>query len=106
MWSRPLMSSSEPQPEAQALFADALRPAYEGAGGDFSKRYKAEPGRILAGRIGEDHGAVIPLLQDREMEDGRPTAFSCRDFTCSLPLTDPEALGGALENDAGKIDLI
>ena len=37
----------------QALFADALRPAYEGAGGNFAARYKAEPGRILAGIAAE-----------------------------------------------------
>lgn len=48
-----VVQTGEPQPEAQALFADALRPAYEGAGGDFAKRYKAEPGRILAGIAAE-----------------------------------------------------
>ena len=48
-----VVQTGAPHAEAQALFADALRPAYEGAGGNFAARYKAEPGRILAGIAAE-----------------------------------------------------
>jgi uncharacterized protein YyaL (SSP411 family) len=36
--------------------------------------------------------SVIPLLAGRTMIDGRPTAYVCRQFTCRLPVTDPQAL--------------
>jgi len=32
------------------------------------------------------------LLAGREMIDGRPSAYLCRDFACRLPVTDPAAL--------------
>jgi uncharacterized protein YyaL (SSP411 family) len=34
----------------------------------------------------------VPLLQDRVAIDDRPTAYVCRDFVCSLPVTGAEAL--------------
>src|SRR6185503_11730316 len=40
--------------------------------------------------------SVIPLLADRTMIDGRPTAYVCRDFACRLPVTDPAALRSEL----------
>ena len=36
--------------------------------------------------------SVVPLLADRTLVDGRPTAYLCRDFACRLPVTDPTAL--------------
>jgi len=41
-------------------------------------------------------GSVVPLLRDRAAIDGRPTAYVCRGFVCRLPVTDPDALRGAL----------
>ena len=40
--------------------------------------------------------SAIPLLADRTMIDGRPTAYVCRDFACRLPVTDPDALRAQL----------
>jgi len=40
--------------------------------------------------------ALIPLLQDRGLVDGRPAAYVCRNFVCKLPVTDPGALGKLL----------
>jgi hypothetical protein len=37
-------------------------------------------------------GSVVPLLADRPLIDGRPTAYLCRDFACRLPVTDSAAL--------------
>jgi uncharacterized protein YyaL (SSP411 family) len=38
----------------------------------------------------------IPLLQDRGMVEGRPTAYVCRNYACQLPVTDPAALAEQL----------
>ena len=40
--------------------------------------------------------STVPLLADRRMLNGRPTGYVCRDFTCRLPVTDPEALAEQL----------
>ena len=37
-------------------------------------------------------GSAVPLLHDRVALDGRPTAYVCRDFVCSLPVTTAERL--------------
>jgi len=39
-------------------------------------------------------GASNPLApaRDRGTRDGKPTAYVCRGFTCSEPVTDPQAL--------------
>ncbi len=37
-------------------------------------------------------GSAIPLLHDRPPIDGRPTAYVCRDFVCSLPVTTVDRL--------------
>ncbi|WP_166846605.1 thioredoxin domain-containing protein [Isoptericola sp. BMS4] len=34
----------------------------------------------------------VPLLADRPLVDGAPTAYVCRGFVCDLPVTDPAAL--------------
>ena len=41
--------------------------------------------------------SAVPLLHDRVAIDGRPSAYVCRDFVCSLPVTDPDALVAQLE---------
>jgi uncharacterized protein YyaL (SSP411 family) len=40
-----------------------------------------------------------PLLADRFLVDGKPTAYVCEGFACRLPVTTPEALRA--EIDAG-----
>lgn len=35
---------------------------------------------------------TVPLLANRHPVEGRAAAYVCRDFTCSPPVTDPEAL--------------
>ena len=42
--------------------------------------------------VAEAHGSAIPLLHDRPAIDGRPTAYVCRDFVCSLPVTSVDRL--------------
>jgi len=41
--------------------------------------------------------ANLPLLEQREMLDGRPTAYVCQQYVCQLPVTDPEALAEQLK---------
>jgi hypothetical protein len=36
--------------------------------------------------------SAVPLLHDRVAIDGRPTAYVCRDFVCSLPVTTVDGL--------------
>jgi uncharacterized protein YyaL (SSP411 family) len=40
----------------------------------------------------------VPLLAGRELIDGRPTAYLCRNFACRLPVTDPDSLRAQLES--------
>jgi uncharacterized protein YyaL (SSP411 family) len=35
--------------------------------------------------------------------DGQVTAYVCREFTCSEPVTDPEALGALLEKGGPEV---
>jgi uncharacterized protein len=50
------------------------------------------PNRVVALAPAEGAGSAVPLLQDRLLVDGRPTAYVCRGFACRLPVTDPDAL--------------
>ena len=46
------------------------------------------PFQVLAAAAPEAAGAsAVPLLHHRVALDGRPTAYVCRDFVCSLPVT-------------------
>ena len=39
----------------------------------------------------------VPLLQDRDLVDGRAAAYVCRNFTCQAPITDRAVLQSQLE---------
>jgi uncharacterized protein YyaL (SSP411 family) len=52
------------------------------------------PGAVVA--VGTADGDEFPLLADRSLAGGEPTAFVCRNFTCDAPTTDPERLRAAL----------
>jgi hypothetical protein len=41
---------------------------------------------------------VTPLLADRPLVDGKPTAYVCQHFACQRPVIDPEALADQLNN--------
>ena len=49
------------------------------------------PARVIAVAL-EGDASAIPLLRDRPMRDGRPTAYVCRSFACQSPVTQPDAL--------------
>ncbi|MFF2008015.1 thioredoxin domain-containing protein [Streptomyces sp. NPDC058195] len=48
------------------------------------------PGAVVA--AGETGGAEFPLLVDRPMTGGAPTAYVCRRFVCGAPTTDAAEL--------------
>ncbi|HZF92014.1 thioredoxin domain-containing protein [Streptomyces sp.] len=52
------------------------------------------PGAVVA--YGTAGGEEFPLLADRPLTGGEPTAYVCRNFTCDAPTTDPERLRAAL----------
>ena len=57
------------------------------------------PNRVVIGVNGEDNmlsAQGIPLLQDRSMVDGQPTAYVCENYVCNLPVTNPEDLAKQL----------
>ena len=41
--------------------------------------------------------AGIPLLEERGMVEGKPTAYVCQNYACQLPVNDPEALAIQLQ---------
>ncbi|MFJ4468865.1 thioredoxin domain-containing protein [Streptomyces sp. NPDC089424] len=53
------------------------------------------PGAVVA--YGVPGSEEFPLLADRPLVGGEPTAYVCRNFTCDAPTTDPERLGAALK---------
>jgi uncharacterized protein YyaL (SSP411 family) len=56
------------------------------------------PNRVMVGSTpsGDADRVDSPLLEDRMMIDGRPTAFVCEHYVCRLPVTEPEALSQQL----------
>ncbi|MGW7526620.1 thioredoxin domain-containing protein [Streptomyces sp. NPDC054783] len=52
------------------------------------------PGAVVA--VGAAESDEFPLLAGRPLQQGEPTAYVCRNFTCDAPTTDPERLGVAL----------
>ncbi|MBI1846154.1 MAG: thioredoxin domain-containing protein [Candidatus Rokubacteria bacterium] len=57
------------------------------------------PNRVAAGaRAGDTAQAVgLPLLEGREVVEGKATAFVCRNYACELPATDPATLARQLD---------
>jgi hypothetical protein len=56
------------------------------------------PRAVLALAAPEDRaaGEAIPLLADRPLVNGLPTAYICEHFACKLPTTEPGALAAQL----------
>ena len=65
------------------------------------------PNKIVVGRDttlpAQTEG--IPLLEQRDMVDGRPTAYVCENYSCLQPTTDPEELRSQLEGKYGSVSV-
>ena len=57
------------------------------------------PNKVLVGAQDPvaDGEHMLPLLEDRGMIDGKPTAYVCQNYACQLPVTTPEELAAQLE---------
>jgi uncharacterized protein YyaL (SSP411 family) len=61
------------------------------------------PNKVVVGAPGASPtippspGMRIPLLEQREMIEGKPTAYVCQHYTCQLPVTEPGALAKQLD---------
>jgi hypothetical protein len=53
------------------------------------------PHAVIAGGAPSE-GAIVPLLEGRQLVDGRPAAYVCERFACQLPVTDVTALESLL----------
>ena len=54
------------------------------------------PNQVVAAGVVSD-GSAVPLLHDRSQLDGRSTAYVCRNFTCSPPVTSAKELRTLLQ---------
>jgi uncharacterized protein len=52
------------------------------------------PGLVIS--VGDTDAPGVPLLADRPVREGQPTAFVCRGFSCDLPTADPDRLAAQL----------
>ena len=57
------------------------------------------PNKVVVGAESPQPGTVRdnPLLEGREMLNGKPTAYVCQNYACQLPVTTPEELAAQLE---------
>ena len=57
------------------------------------------PNKIVMGLDPDADGFEqdLPLLEDKEMLAGMPTAYVCQNYACQLPVTEPDALAAQLD---------
>ena len=58
------------------------------------------PNRVLVGQEPGEKTAVTdtPLLQDRGIINGSPTAYVCENYACQMPVNTPEELASQLSS--------
>jgi len=83
-----------------AVVGDLDDPATQALLGVAGGRYS--PGRVIAASAAGVASAV-PLLLDRPLVKGRPTAYVCRGFACQPPVTDADALEQQLAERAAAL---
>ena len=83
-------------PREIVIVGPASDPATGAMLDEVSKRFM--PNRVLVG-IGDSDNPPLkdsPLLEQRVMQDGLPTAYVCENYACQLPVTEPAALAAQL----------
>ena len=58
------------------------------------------PNKVLAHTAVSDNQAIqaLPLLQNRPLLNGQPTAYICQHYVCKQPVTDPKELSAQLQS--------
>ncbi|MCS7070423.1 MAG: thioredoxin domain-containing protein, partial [Anaerolinea sp.] len=59
-------------------------------------RQAYRPNQVVACAPAASDTHPVPLLRGRDMLNGQPTAYVCRQFACQLPVTTPEALAAQI----------
>jgi uncharacterized protein YyaL (SSP411 family) len=77
-----------------AIVGDPADAATQALLAEVRRRYL--PHTVLALKRPGDE-SVLPLLQGRDLVDGRPAAYVCTNYACRLPVTDAEALAQLLD---------
>jgi len=87
------------EPHEVALVGELSNTAAQALLYELTRAYR--PNQVLALRRPDDDEApaLIPLLSGRELVDGKPTVYVCRNFVCRLPVVTIEQLHAEL--DAG-----
>ena len=66
---------------------------------ELTARLRAPGGAVVV--AAEAGASTIPPMADRDVVDGRPAAYVCRNLVCERPVTDPADLGRVLGSAAG-----
>ncbi|MCK4343580.1 MAG: thioredoxin domain-containing protein [Phycisphaerae bacterium] len=84
------------QPVEVALVGDPSQPETQALLSQIHQSYL--PNRVLMLHNPERPSADVksPLLRNRPLVDGKPTAYVCRNFTCRQPVTTPRELAKQL----------
>ena len=48
------------------------------------------PNLLVLGRVDGDSAEPLPILEGRDLLEGRPAAYVCRGYACRLPVTEPD----------------
>jgi len=85
-WTLAAAEAMEAGPEEIAVVGEIAGPLHRAA------LAVTSPGAVV---VAGEPGLEVPLFQDRDLVDGRPAVYVCRNFTCRLPVTDPAAVTAA-----------
>ena len=78
-----------------AVVGDPADPATTALAGEIHRRFLPTAVSVVAAPgAGADQ---TPLLADRSLRDGRPTAYVCQRFICRTPVTEPADLAAQLD---------
>ena len=88
---------------AEAMEAGPVEIAVVGPPGERDMLHRealrsSSPGAVV---VAAEPGSGIPLLEGRDLIDGQPAAYVCRNFSCQLPVTDPTELAALLASSGG-----
>ena len=80
-----------------AIIGDPRQPDTRSLLAEINKRYL--PNSVLACASPDDTAAVqtVPLLVDRQLKDGKASAYVCQNFACQAPVTTGTELAELLE---------